>query len=175
VRTASKLLTAFALLALAACGAPGQESGGAAGTGTQPLEQAAGPIAQTVDFGEQYRFGYGLSIMISTPKSFQPSSGAYPQSTRAVAFDISLRNDGGQPYQLSGLSVSATIDGVNAKQVVDSTLGYTGIINAGKDVQPGHDADFTLAFAVPDQPTQLRLSVRPATDSPVVCVYSGSA
>jgi hypothetical protein len=175
VRTPSTLLAAFVLLVVAGCGVTGQASGGSTTAGGQPLEQAAAPAAQTVDFGGQYRFHDGLTVVVSTPKSFRPSGSAYPHSERAVAFEISLRNDGSQPYRLSGLSVSATVAGTAAKQLVDSTLGYTGIIDADKDVPPGRDAQFMLAFAVPEQSTPLRLSVRPAKVSPVSAIYSGSA
>lgn len=125
-------------------------------------------------FGDQYRFGDGLTIVISSPKSFNPSGGAYPRSNRAVAFEIAIRNDSTQPYQLSGLSVSATIDGAVAKQLIDSTQGYGGVVDAGKDVQPGRDTRVALAFAVPDQPSPIELTVRPAATSEAVAVYSGS-
>lgn len=175
MRTPSTLLAAFVLLVVAGCGVTGQASGGSTTSGGQPLEQGAAPAAQTVDFGGQYRFHDGLTIVVSTPKSFRPSGSAYPRSDRAVAFEISIRNDGSQPYQLSGLSVSATVAGTTAKQLVDSTLGYIGIADADKDVQPGRDTQIMLAFAVPDQLSPLRLSVRPAKTNPVSAVYSGSA
>ncbi|HKS47246.1 MAG TPA: hypothetical protein VJT49_19475 [Amycolatopsis sp.] len=175
MRTPSTLLAAFTLLAVTACGAAGPVNSGSTSTGGQPLTQGATPMQQTMYFGAQYRFDEGLIIGVSTPKSFRPSGSAYPASSRAVAFEISIRNDGDQPYQLSGLSVSATVASVAAKQVQDPTQGYSGIIDAGKDVQPGRDTQVTLAFAVPDQPTQLQLCVRPSTNSPAVAVYGGSA
>jgi hypothetical protein len=175
VRIPSTLLAAFTVVAVAACGAPAPVNSGSKSTGGKPLAQEAAPLQQTIAFGGQYRFDDGLTVAVSAPKSFRPSRSAYPQCPRAAAFEISIRNDGDQPYQLSGLSVSATTAGAVAKQVVDSTQGYTGVVDAGKDVQPGRDAQLTLAFAVPDQPAQLRLSVRPASASPVVVVYSGSA
>lgn len=175
MRTPSTLLAAFILLAATACGAPGQVEGGSTSADGQPLAQAASPVQQTIPFGGQYRFSDGVTIVVSMPKSFQPSGSAYPTSSRAVAFEISIRNDSGQPYQLSGLSVSATAAGAPAKMVVDSTQGYSGIVDAGKDVQPGYDTQVTLAFAVPDQTALLQLTVRPATTSPAVALFAGPA
>lgn len=175
MRTPSTLLAALTLVAVAACGAPDQVSGGSTSTGRQALEQGVEPIPHTMHFGDQYRFGTGVTVVISAPKSFHPSGSAYPRSNRAVAFEIAIRNDGDQPYRLSELSVSAMVDGAAAKQMVDSTQGYSGIVDADKDVKPGRDARVTLAFAVPDETVPLRLTVRPTANSPVAAVYSGPA
>jgi hypothetical protein len=177
VRTPRHALIAAALIGLAACGAPAQ--GGTVArndAGSAALQAApAAPAQQTLYFGGQYRFTDGITISVSTPKSFRPSTSAYPHSDRAVAFEIAIRNDGAQPYRLSGLSVSATVDGSGAKQVVDPTQGYSGIVDAGKDVPTGRDVRVTLAFAVSEQPADMRLSLRPTVTSSVVAVYSGSA
>lgn len=113
-------------------------------------------------------------MSVSTPKPFQPSNSAYPRSDRAAAFEITVRNDGPQPYRLSGLGVSATVGGDAAKQLVDPTQGYSGIVDAGKDVPSGRDTRFTLAFAIGDSPAAMRLSLRPTATSTVVAVYCGS-
>jgi hypothetical protein len=178
VRTPSTLLAAFTLCAVAicgACGASGQESNGSTSAGDQALAEDAGPVAQTMNFGAPYRFPDGVTVVISAPRPFHPSDSAYPRSNRAVAFEIGVRNDGDQPYHLSGLSVSATVEGAVAKQVVDSMQGYSGIVDADKHVQPGRDTGVTLAFAVPDEPHPIRLTVRTGEAGPVVAVYSGSA
>jgi hypothetical protein len=167
-------MVAAALLGLTACGAPAQVGSGMPDEGN-PAAQAATPAQQGVYFGEQYRFADGIMISVSTPKSFRPSPSAYPHCRRAVAFEIVIRNNGEQPYRLSGLSVSATVGGNVAKQVVDSTQGYSGIVDAGKDVQPSRDVQVTLAFAVPEQPSEMWLSLRPTASSSVVAVYRGSA
>ena len=173
MRAFRRLAPAVALAGLAACGAPGHVDSGAGDSGSRAV-QAAAPTPQMVTFGGQYRFGDGITISVAAPKSFQPSTSAYPRSDRGVAFDITIRNDGDQSYQLSGLSVSATIGGTTAKQLVDSTQGYSGIVDAGKDVPPSRDVRVTLAFAVPDQPCEMRLSLRPSANTPVIAIYSGS-
>ncbi|WP_186382291.1 hypothetical protein [Amycolatopsis rhizosphaerae] len=175
MRTRRHVLIAAALFGLTACGAPTQVGSGALPDGGSPAVQAATPQQQTVGFGEQYRFTDGITISVSAPKSFRPSVSAYPHSDRAVAFELTIRNDSAQPYKLSGLIVSANVAGGAAKQVVDSPQGYSGIVDAGKDVQPAHDVQVTLAFAVPDQPVEMALSLRPTATSPVVAVYHGSA
>ncbi|HEX5271463.1 MAG TPA: hypothetical protein VFW33_13295 [Gemmataceae bacterium] len=175
MRTPRHVLIAAALLGLTACGAPAQVHSVEANAGGNPAVQAApAPAQQTIFFGGQYRFADGITISVSTPKSFRPSSSAYPRTDRAVAFEIAIRNDGDQPYRLSGLSVSATVAGAAAKQVVDSTQGYNGIVDAGKDVAPSRDVQVTLAFSVPEQPAEMRLSLRPTATSSVVAVYCGS-
>ncbi|TVT07170.1 hypothetical protein AMYBAR_001382 [Amycolatopsis bartoniae] len=169
-------MIAAALVGLTACGAPAQTEPMARNeAGSPALQAAAAPTQQTLGFGGQYRFDDGVTISVSTPKSFRPSESAYPHSDRAAAFEIAVRNDGDQPYRLSALSVSATVAGGGAKQVVDPTQGYSGIVDAGKDVPTGRDVRFTLAFAVPEQPAEMRLSLRPNTTSTVVAVYCGPA
>lgn len=175
MRTPRHVLVAAALIGLTACGAPA--TGGVArnDAGSPAVQGAAAePVQQLVNFGGQYRFADGITMSVSTPKQFQPSSSAYPHSDRAAAFEITIRNDGAQPYRLSGLGVSATVDGDQAKQVVDPTQGYSGIVDAGKDVPSGRDTRFTLAFAIDDRPAPMRLSLRPTATSTVVAVYCGS-
>ncbi|MTD57475.1 hypothetical protein [Amycolatopsis pithecellobii] len=176
MRTPTLALTAAALIGLAACGAPASPGIAARNDAGSPALQAApAPAQRMLDFGGQYRFAEGITISVSTPKSFRPSTSAYPRSDRAVAFEIAIANDGPQPYRLSGLSVSAMVGGSSAKQVVDPTQGYSGIVDAGKDVPTGRDVRVTLAFAVAQQPAELRLSLRPTATSSVVAVYCGPA
>jgi len=172
VRAFRRIVPAVALIGIAACGAPAHGDSVAADAGSHPM--AAEPAPQAVTFGGQYRFGDGITISVAAPKSFRPSTSAYPRSDRGVAFDITIRNDGDQSYQLSGLSVAAAIGGAAAKQLVDSTQGYSGIVDAGKDVPPTRDVHVTLAFAVPDQQCVMHLSLRPSATTPVVAIYSGS-
>lgn len=175
MRTPRHTLAALALMAVTACGAPAQVEGGSTSTGGDvPLQQAM-PALRTMDFGGQFRFDDGVTVSVSAPKPFKPSNSAYPRSDRAVAFEIIIRNEGDQPYRLSGLSVSATVGDVPSKQVVDSPQGYSGIVDAGKDVQPGRDVRVNLAFAAPPEPTEMRLTLRPTAASPVVAVYYGPA
>jgi hypothetical protein len=133
------------------------------------------PVNNRLVFGRDYRFEDGVTVTVSLPKSFQPSVTAYPQSDRAVAFEVALRNDGSQPYRLSGLSVVATSDGTTLNQVVDSVQGFSGIVGADRDIPSSRDVHVTLAFAVPIEPTEIQLSLRPDPSSPDAALYRGSA
>jgi len=168
-------MAALVLMGAAACGAPAPVEQGSTSTGGDVTLQEATPALRTVDFGGRFRFADGIAVSVSEPKPFRPSSSAYPRSDRAVAFEIFIRNDGDQPYRLSGLNVSATVDGVASKQVVDSTQGYSGIVEATKDVQPGRDVRVDVAFTAPPQPAEMRLTLRPTATSSVIAVYCGPA
>ncbi|NIH82027.1 hypothetical protein [Amycolatopsis viridis] len=175
MRTPRHAMAALVLVAVTACGAPAQVGSGSTSTGGDIAAQQALPALRTLDFGGQFRFADGIAVSVSAPKPFKPSDSAYPHSDRAVAFEIIIRNEGAQPYRLSGLSVSATVGDVASKQVVDSTQGYSGIVEAGKDVQPGRDVRVNLAFAAPPQTAEMKLTLRPTATSPVIAVYCGRA
>jgi hypothetical protein len=170
------LLACCAVLAAVACGVP-KQPGAAPATAGQALvpKGAPGPASGLLSFGAEHIFADGVAITVSTPKSFQPSPTAYPHSDRAAAFEIEVRNGGSDPYRLSGLSVTASITGIQAIQVVDSTQGFNGIVDAGKDLSPGRTVRLNLAFAVPTQPAELRLVLRPDTADPISATYCGSA
>lgn len=175
MRTPKHAMAAVVLVAVTACGAPAPVESGSTSTGGDVALQQALPALRTLDFGGQFRFDDGVAVSVSAPKPFRPSSSAYPRSDRAVAFEIIIRNEGDQPYRLSGLTVTATVGDVASKQVVDSTQGYSGIVEAGKDVQPGRDVRLSLAFTAPPQPAEMKLTLRPTATSPVIAVYCGPA
>jgi hypothetical protein len=172
-----KIMFASGLLSLAvACGVPAAHDGTAAlGAGGSPAGAGAAQAGNDLKFGADHRFASGLTISVGSPKSFRPSPSAYPQSPRGAAFDVQLTNNGTTTYKLSGLVVTATSNGTTVKQVVDTTQGFTGIADAGKDVLPGRSVHVTLAFAVPEAPTQLRLQVRPSATEPAAVTYCGPA
>lgn len=172
-----KIMFTTGLLSLAvACGVPAAHEGTAAlGSGGSPAGASAAPAGNDLKFGADHRFGSGVTITVGSPKSFQPSPSAYPRSPRGAAFDVELSNDGATTYKLSGLTVTATAAGVPVKQLVDTTQGFTGIADAGKDVLPGRSVRVTLAFAVPQDPTTLRLQIRPSATEAAAVTYCGPA
>ncbi|UOX88889.1 hypothetical protein MUY14_45710 [Amycolatopsis sp. FBCC-B4732] len=174
-----KIMFTSGLLGLAvACGVPSTQTGTAAlGVAGSPAGAGASASQASNDlkFGADHRFASGLAISVGSPKSFRPSPSAYPQSPRGAAFDIQLTNEGATTYKLSGLTVTATSSGTAVKQVVDTTQGFTGITDAGKDVLPGRSVLITLAFAVPREQTQLRLQLRPSATEPAAVTYCGPA
>jgi hypothetical protein len=174
-----KIMFTSGLLGLAvACGVPSTQGGTAAiGAAGSPAGAgaSASPAGNDLKFGADHRFAGGLTISVGSPKSFRPSPSAYPQSPRGAVFDVELTNDGSTTYKLSGLTVTATSAGTPVKQVVDTTQGFTGITDAGKDVLPGRSVHLTLAFAVPEEQTQLRLQIRPSATEPTAVTYCGPA
>lgn len=175
-RTPKLMLAACALFAAVACGVQVQAGSAPAALGPVPeVQQAVKAPADTLKFGVGHTFADGVAITVSAPKSFQPSPAAYPASARAAAFEIEVTNASSEPYRLSSFSVAATVAGTQAIQVVDSTQGFNGVIDAGKDVAPGRSVRMNLAFAVPPQPAELRMVLRPDTASPVSATYCGAA
>jgi hypothetical protein len=175
-RTPKLMLAGCVLFAAAACGVH-QANGSApveAGVAAQPAKGVSA-AEHDLTFGDSHTFNDGVSITVSSPKSFQPSASAYPHTGRAAAFEIGVSNDGSEPYRLSELTVTGLVNGVAATQVVDSTQGYTGIIDAGRDIPPGKSVWVNLAFAVPGAPTQLRLQLKPDDSAPAMVTYCGSA
>lgn len=178
-RTPKFLLAACSLVLAAACAVSAPEKGAAVlgAKASVPQEAAASHTEGELAFGAPHRFETGVTISVSSPKSFRPSASAYPQSPRGVAFGIEVVNAGEATYRLSGLSVSAETDGKDGavKQVVDAVQGYNGVADAGKDLAPGQSVRLNLAFAVPDKPVLLRLQVRPSASAPVAATYFGKA
>ncbi|MET8849362.1 hypothetical protein [Amycolatopsis sp. NPDC004625] len=174
-----KIMFTSGLLGLAvACGVTSAHDGTAAlGAGGSPAGAgaSAAPAGNDLRFGADHRFPSGLTISVGSPTSFRPSPSAYPQSPRGAAFDVELTNEGSTTYKLSGLAVTATAAGAPVKQVVDTTQGFTGITDAGKDVLPGRSVHLTLAFAVPQEPAQLRLQLRPSATETTAVTYCGPA
>ncbi|WP_245866283.1 hypothetical protein [Prauserella marina] len=173
------MLAVCALLALTACGAPAaddDQAGGTAGAATAGSSSTAPMTAAPVSiaFGSDHRFPSGLVVSVAEPKLFRPSDSAYPRSERAAAFGIAIYNETEQPYRLSSLSVRATVSEKDAQQVVDATQGYTGIVDADRDLPPGAMARVTLAFAMPSESCPVVLTIRPETATGTTAVYSGS-
>lgn len=120
--------------------------------------------------------GNGVTLTVSAPRSFTPTDTAYPQAARAVAFDMVIENGGDTVYRPAQLSFVATVDGVEAEQVIDSTQGYTGVVGAIDEVLPSQDLRFAVAFGVPVDPCAVRVEVRPDTVSPdAIPIYDGAA
>ncbi|SDX65650.1 hypothetical protein SAMN05421504_103389 [Amycolatopsis xylanica] len=173
---APRLLPAVcALLAAVACGVPVQQQTGSAAEARQAARGEVRPVKKAQDFGNEHTFADGLSIRVSMPKSFQPSNSSYPRSGRAAAFDVELRNGGTEPYRLSGLSVTASASGAPASPLVDALQGFNGISDAGRDIAPGRAIHLNMAFAVPENPVELWMVLRPSAGSAAAATYCGSA
>ncbi|MEU6642002.1 hypothetical protein ABZ863_05570 [Saccharomonospora sp. NPDC046836] len=169
-------LAACALLALTACGtSAAHDTPVTSAPDTVTSSDRATPAeAPVIAFGSDHRFASGLVVTVGNPKTFKPSESAYPRADRAAAFGVVVYNETGQTYRISGLAVNATVDDQQTKQLVDPTQGYNGIVDADRDVQPGQIVRFSLAFAVPDRTTAVRLTIRPDSAGSTTAVYGGS-
>lgn len=182
VRLRTFALTACAVLALASCGTSTDASSiSASAAAPQAAEES--PVAEEqkisaespLPFGNDFRFESGITVTVAQPKSFQPSETAYPQAARAVAFEISIHNGSNRPYRLSNLGVTATVASAPAKQVMDATQGFNGIVDADRDIPPQRNVQLTLAFAVPAEQAPLRLELRPNRAVDATATYLGPA
>jgi hypothetical protein len=173
-RTPKLVVAACVLFLAVGCGVQAPEDGVAVLNAGRQRGSAA-PAGSDLKFGGEHRFANGVTIIVSPPRTFQPSTGSYPRSPRAAAFDITVENNGTTAYPLSGLSVTAAVAGAPAKQVVDATQGFNGVVDAGKDVAPARSVHVNLAFAVPEQQVRLRLQLRTTPSDPVAATYCGPA
>jgi hypothetical protein len=139
----------------------------------QPLSASSSP-GPTSSSPATRMLADGLTITVSPPREFTPTSAASPQSPRAVAFDLVVRNDGTDAYHPAELAVTAIANRSAALQVIDSTQGYTGFAGATRDVAPGETIHLSVAFAVPAQRSEFRLMVQPDSQNSVVTLFEGA-
>ncbi|GAA1239962.1 hypothetical protein GCM10009676_25940 [Prauserella halophila] len=175
-------LAVCALLALTACGAESATPTG--GAAVPPGTTSRAPVSDTparetpaqpaVLFGADHRFGSGLVVNVSEPKTFTPSDSAFPDADRAAAFTLTVYNETDKPYRISQLSVRAASGGERAPQVVDPTQGYTGIVEADSDLPAGERVELSYAFAVPPRHEMLKLTVCPDMSRESRAIYHGT-
>jgi hypothetical protein len=153
------------LLVLTACGA----ARGADEARQQLREPSPTAAAERSDYlargGITRSLGDDITLSVSTPTSFTPTDEAYPKASRAVAFELVLHNKSDTVYRTAQLSFVATADGAATDLLVDSTQGYTGVIGATNEVLPSQSLRFAVAFGVPDQPSTVRVAVRPESSA----------
>ena len=161
-------VAACVLLVLTACGV-GHSASDAGDVSLSVRTAAPTAAAERSDYDASEEvgtpLGNGVTLMVSAPRSFTPTDTAYPRAARAVAFDMVIENNGDTVYRPAQLSFVATVDGVVAEQVIDSTQGYTGVVGAIDEVLPNQDLRFAVAFGVPVEPCAVRVEVRPDTVS----------
>jgi hypothetical protein len=152
--------TAFAFVGCAAQqSARSPQSGATTTTGGGP--SAAQSTSAQHKFGEAQFWEKGLSITVSTPRSLTPSDNAFPQSPRAVVFEVTIDNRTTDIYKPALLVVKATANGQSAAEIVDPAQGLNGIVSGAQDVPPGKTLKLTVAFAVPAASAKMELTVQP--------------
>lgn len=172
MQTARRAAVACALLAaLAGCGAA--ESSTPTPDQLVPSTKSLATPGSTTPGGELTALGGGLSIAVSGPKSFVPTPSASPAAARAVGFEMTVRNEGQAPYRPTLLALTAQVGQATAKQVVDSTQGYSGLVDT-EEIAPGQSMRFSVAFAVPPGKADVRVVAKPDPAAPVeVTVFDG--
>ncbi len=127
-------------------------------------------------FGTQRVWTSGLSVVVSVPRSLSPSETAIPRAARTAVFTLTVYNGSNSAYKPSQLAVKAMANGAAAPELVDSVQGLNGLAAAATELPPGKDTQVLLAFAVPEGPVQMQLTVRPGgqgQDAPTV--FEGQA
>jgi hypothetical protein len=116
----------------------------------------------------------GLAVTVSAPKVFTPTETASPHAPRAVAFELTIDNEGSDVYLPAQLAVTAMSNGVAALQVIDSTQGYTGTVSADA-LPPGEHLRVAVAFAIPKERAEVALRLQPnAEDGGGVVLFQGT-
>ncbi|TWP52603.1 hypothetical protein FKR81_09875 [Lentzea tibetensis] len=146
------------LLAVAGCAGP---SVAVAPDENPAVLQRAEPRGGFADFGTQRVWASGLSITVGPPQSLKPSETAFPQAARTAVFTVTVFNGSKVTFRPSQLSVRALAGGQPTPELTDSVQGLNGLAAAVRELQPGQDTKLTLAFAVPENPVDLRLTVLP--------------
>ncbi|GLY48862.1 hypothetical protein [Lentzea sp. NBRC 102530] len=163
------------LLAVAGCAGPG-----VAVTPDENLtveQRAETPNASAAAaFGTQRVWTSGLSVVVSAPRSLSPSETAIPPAKRTAVFTITVYNGSKTPYRPSQLAVKATADDQQAAELLDSVQGLNGLASAIAELPPGRDTQFQLAFAVPETPVRMKLTIQPGGhDQNTPTLFEGQA
>lgn len=112
----------------------------------------------THEFGETASYPDGLSITVSEPKDYTPSSTSfgsegYPNS---VQFTVKIVNKTGNSFDPSLLYASIQSGNTEGEQIFDSAKGMEGAPST--TVLDGRESTFPIAFGVQD-PTDLVLEI----------------
>jgi hypothetical protein len=171
VNRAKLAAAACALLLTAACSGPYSDAAQtplAVRSSTSSSASSAAADQKKVLEGD-------LTVTVSAPRTFTPTDAASPRADRAVGFELIIGNEGETAYRPSELSITVACNGANARQLVDSTQGYTGFVSSTDEIAPGKTVRVVVAFAVPREPANVRLMVRPGTTGGGrVTVYEGT-
>jgi len=160
---------------LAGCGAAAEPQLSVVASDANPT---VGQMARTLEaaFGDRRTWPNGLAITLSQPRSTKLSSTAYPQAARAAVFELTVENGTSSTYRPSQLALKATLAGQPAQEVVDPAQGLGGYVAAQEDLAPGKSVQLTVAFAMPEQPTALRILVLPdVVDAVPAVAFAGTA
>jgi len=157
---------------LNAAGDPAEESSSAAAPTGSAQDAPVSALAPA--FGRPHTYPGGLTVKVSQPKGFIPSRTANPQVKHAVSVEITVANGTSRTYRLSSLSIVASVNGEPSRELIDSTQGYTGIVDASTDVPPSRKITVLLAFGSDAVPTTASLRIRPGRDERAAAQFTGA-
>lgn len=174
-RLAAACLLLAAVFPAAACGmnAAGEPAEGAVSspaTGTGPPAPAVG---MAPEFDRPFAYPGGLSVTVSAPRSFTPSSTASPRFEHGVSFELTVLNGTDQAYPLSRLTLASSVNGEPGEEIVDSTQGYPGLTDTGTELPPSRTVTVLVAFGARDWPSDATLRVRTGPKERLSAEFSG--
>ncbi|MER7079854.1 protein of unknown function [Saccharopolyspora kobensis] len=109
-------------------------------------------------FGEAHKWSTGEVFSISQPRPHTPSNEFLqaPEGKRFVEFDVTIRNEGDQGYNVVVSSLTVQHNGHVAQQNY-----FAGDPFPSAQVPPGGDVTFTSVFEIGSEPGELQISVQP--------------
>jgi hypothetical protein len=114
----------------------------------------------TAGFGETVAYEDGLELVVGAPADFKPSEWAAgaEDASNFVRFDVTITNGTDEPFDPSGVFLTASSGGSEGSQIFDSESGLDG--GPMTSVLPGQSVTFPVAFGVAD-PSDLLVQVAP--------------
>lgn len=179
VNTRRRLAAACLLLAaaspVAACGlnAAGDTADSAVSVPASGGGTTVPASATTPAFEQPHTYPGGLSVTVSRPRAFTPSSTATPAYKHAVSFELTVANGTDDTYRLSRLTLDASVNGRPGKEIVDSTQGYPGLSDTATELPPARSVTLLLAFGTRDWPSEVGLLVRPGPKDRASAEFTG--
>jgi hypothetical protein len=113
----------------------------------------------TITWGEPHDFGNNVVVAISAPVAFTPATTS--GGSRAVVLSVTITNCGTKAYRPdhSVYAPTATFDGRPLTQI--PLPGGTTDTPKAAAIQPHGSLGYRVAYALPPQPGQLHLTLRP--------------
>ena len=160
-------LISAASLALVGCSDSGTVEKGGASTASSTAAattQDAEPASEAEDskelqFGDKYTWENGLSLSISKPEAFKPSSYAIKGDTgKHVIMTVVIENGTGEDYDPVLSSFTASSSGEESEGVFDDANKLNG--SPDTTVKAGKSIKFKIGFSVAD-PKDITLDASP--------------
>lgn len=116
-----------------------------------PTPAASTPASDgTAPFGTAYTWADGLSVTISKPTAYTPSSSAAGtvDGQSSVVLTVTVVNGTDQPFDLGMASISAQSGNTEASQIYDSAKGLES--SPMTKLLAGRESTYKVAFSVTD-------------------------